>query len=114
MLVARGVRRELATAQHVFVGGEVVGGFGEGAVPLEAGQLHRCGADDAPSDILLHPKDVVDLGIVCLRPDVPPRRGLAQLGVDANAIPGAANAAIEQIARVEPASDLGRCQAAGP
>jgi len=45
-----------------------------------------------------------------LGPDVPARHRLGQLGVNANTIAGAANAAVEQIAHVEPLPDLGRRQ----
>ena len=104
------MRSIFASAQDIFIGGEVVGGFGEDAVPLEAGELDRCCCCDAPSNVILHAKDVLDLGVVGLGPDVPPRCGLTQLGVDPNAIRSAANAAFQQVARVEPAPDLGRRQ----
>src|SRR6516165_8047348 len=104
---SRSMRSIFASAQDIFIGGEVVGGFGEDAVPLEAGELDRCCCCDAPSNVLLHAKDVLDLGVVGLGPNVPPRCGLAQLGIDANTVASAANAAINQIARVEQAADLG-------
>jgi hypothetical protein len=106
--VARHVREELATAQDIFVGGEVRGGFGKDAVPLETGELYHGRSDDASGDVVLHAEDVLDLGIICFGPDVSPGRGLDQLRVDPNAIAGAANATIEQVARVEQAPDLGR------
>ena len=65
---------------------------------------------DAPSYILLYPENVFDLGVADLGPDVPARHRLGQLGVNANTIAGAANAAVEQIAHVEPLPDLGRRQ----
>src|SRR6266850_3372591 len=71
-------------------------------------ELYRCHPDNAASYVVLHAKDVLELGVVCFRPDVPARRGLCQLGVDANLIAGATNAATEQVARVELTPDLGR------
>ena len=94
------MRSIFASAQDIFIGGEVVGGFGEDAVPLEAGELDRCGTNDLPSNVLLHAENVLYLGVVGLRPDIPPSRGLAQLSVHANALPGTANTAAEQVAGV--------------
>jgi len=112
--VARRVRKELATAQYVFVGGEVLGGLGKRTVPLETGELYRCRADDASGDVVLHAEDILDLGVVRFGPDLPPGRGINQLGADANAIAGAANAALDQIPRVELAPDLGRREVPAP
>src|SRR6267378_3097117 len=53
-------------------------------------ELYRCHADNAAGDVVLHAKDVLELG------------------VDANLIAGAANAATEQVARIELTPDLGR------
>jgi hypothetical protein len=86
------MREELATAQDVFVGGEVGSGFGQHTVPLETSELHRCRADNASGDVFLHTEDILDLTVVCFGPDLPTGRGLGQLGADANAIAGAANA----------------------
>jgi len=80
------------------------------AVALEAGKLYRCRADHASGDIVLHAEDILNLGIISFGPDVPPRTGLGQLGVDADAIPGTANATAEQVMRIELATDLGRCE----
>ena len=104
------MRKDLSAGQHVFVSGEAAGGLVEGALPLEPGKLHRRGTNDAPSYILLYPENVFDLGVADLGPDVPARHRLGQLGVNANTIAGAANAAVEQIAHVEPLPDLGRRQ----
>jgi hypothetical protein len=59
------MRQELATMQNVFVSGEAVGGFGEDAIPLEAGELYRGRADDAACDVLLYAENIFDLGVVC-------------------------------------------------
>ena len=112
IVVARRVREELTTAQDVFVGGEARGGFGEGAVPLETRKLYCCRADDAAGDVVLHAEDILDLAVICFGPDLPAGRGLNQLGADANAIAGAPNAALEQVARVENAPDLRRGEGA--
>ena len=53
----------LTTAQDVFISGEVRRGLAEGTLPLEAGELRRRRADDAPGDVLLHAEDVLDLGV---------------------------------------------------
>ena len=102
------MRQGTTTAQHVFVGGEVPGGLRKDALLLEPGELYSRGADDAPGDVVLHGENVLDLGIVGFRPEEAPGRGLGQFDVDANAIAGAANAALEQVARIEQAADLGR------
>ena len=98
----------LTAAQHVFIGGKAVGGLGEDAFLLEPGELHGGRADDASGDIVLHGEDVFELGVVGFGPDMAPGRGLGQFGVDANAVARAADAAVEEIARIEQAPDLGR------
>jgi class 3 adenylate cyclase len=50
---------------------------------------------------VLHRKNVTDLGIVGFGPKVPPGCGLGQLDTDANMIPGTADAAFEQVARID-------------
>jgi hypothetical protein len=105
-----GMRIRLAAAQNIFIGSEIAGGRAEGELPLEAGELYRRGADDASGDVLLHPENVLDLGVVTLGPDVPARRRFGQLGRNTNPIAGAADAAVEQVAHVQPAPDLGRRQ----
>ena len=77
---------------------------------LEAGKLYCCCTHDTPRNIVLDTENIFDLGIVHLRPDVSSRRSLGQLGVDTNTVAGAANAAAQEIASVEPTADLGRCQ----
>ena len=99
---------ESAAAQDVFVGGEIFGGFGQDTVPFEAGHLYRGGAHDASGDIVLNAEDVFDLGVVYVGPDLLSGRGLDQLGIDADAVAGATNATLKQVARVELAPDLGR------
>src|SRR6516164_1809337 len=70
--VAGRVRHVFAPTQYVFISGEAAGRFGEGTVPFESGELYRRSADDTPCNVLLHPEDVLDLGIVGLGPDAPP------------------------------------------
>src|SRR6516162_2726468 len=101
------VREDLAAAQDVFVSDEAVCGLAEGALPLEAGELHRRRANNAPINVFLHAKDVIDLTVVGLGPDVSPGCGLAQLGSDPYTLRGAANAAFQKITRSESARDLG-------
>ena len=96
-----------AAAQDIFVGGEIFGGFGKDTIAFEAGHLDRRGAHDASGDIVLNAEDVLDLGLVYVGPDLPSGRGLGQLGIDADAVAGATNATLEQVARVE-LTDLGR------
>src|SRR5262249_30273247 len=61
VLLARRMRHELATAENVFVSGEALGWFGEGAISLEASEFYRGGADNASGDVVLHGEDVLDL-----------------------------------------------------
>src|SRR5262245_3374561 len=104
----RRTRQVLATAQNVFIGGKALGGLGECTVPLEAREPYRRRADDASGNVVLYSEDILDLGIVGFGPDVPRRCGLGQLSADAHPVAGAANAAFEQVSRVEQAPDLGR------
>jgi len=67
------VREHFTAAQHIFVGGKALGRLPEGAVELEAGELDRRRADNAPRDVFLHAEDVLDLGVVDLRPPIPPQ-----------------------------------------
>ena len=108
VIIARCMRKVISAAQHVFVGRKLFGGFGEDSFSLEAGELYRRRADDAPGDVVLHGKDVIDLGVVRFRPDVPPGCGLGQLDTDANTISGTSDIAFEQITRIEEPPDLGR------
>src|SRR5215469_16836142 len=104
------VREDVAAAQNVFVSDEAVRGLTKGAFPLEPGELYGRRADNSSGDVLLHAEDVLDLSLVGLRPNGSSGCGLDELGVDPNAVAGAADTAIEQIAHVEPASDFGRRQ----
>jgi hypothetical protein len=61
------MRQELATAQKVSVGREVFSRLREDAFPLDPGELYGGRADDAPGDIVLHGKNVFELGIVGVR-----------------------------------------------
>src|SRR5262249_42643479 len=67
----------------------VLGPDGESAVPFEAGELHRSRADEASGNVLLHIKDVINLGIIRFGPNVSPGGGMGQLDVDAKAITSA-------------------------
>ena len=102
------MRKVISAAQHVFVGRKLFGGFGEDSFSLEAGELYRRRADDAPGDVVLHRKDVLAVGIVGFGPDVNPGRGLGQFDIDPDTIAGTPDAAFEQVARIEKAPDLGR------
>src|SRR4029077_141368 len=105
------MRQELATVQYVFVGREGFCGFCKDAFSLETGQRYRSCTDDAPGDVVLYGKDVLGLGVVGFRPDMNPCRSLGQFDIDAKTIAGPANAATEQVTRIEQASDLGRRKA---
>ncbi len=114
VLVAARVRQELAAAQHVFVGREVVGGLREDAFPLEPGELHGSRADHASGDVVLHGENVLELGIIGFGPDMNAGPGLGQFDIDAKAIADAADAASEEITRIEQAPDLGRRKHSNP
>jgi hypothetical protein len=77
-----------------------------GAVSLEAGQFHRSRRHHASGNVLLHVENVLDLGIIRFGPDASSRRGLGQLHVDAEAISGAAGAAIEEVENVQHSPDF--------
>src|ERR1700736_2886514 len=102
------MRKSIATAQHVFIRRETTGRFCQSALLLEAGKLYSRYADDTLGNVILHGEDIVDLGIVCFGPDLPPGRGLGQRGGNPNPTAGAANAAVEQVTRVQKPSDLSR------
>src|SRR5208282_1314666 len=99
---------ELATAQDIFVGRKVFGGLRKDALRLEAGELDGPRADHSPGDVVLDAEDVFDFGVVGFGPDMNPRPGLGQLDINANAIAGAADAALWQIARIQQAANFGR------
>src|SRR5882672_2863478 len=106
--VTRFMRQSTTTAQNVLVRREVAGRFCQSALLLEAGKLYSRCADDALGDGVLHGENAINLGIVCVRPDEPPRRRLGQLDADPNTIARAPDAAVEQIARIQKASNFRR------
>ena len=74
---------------------------------LETGEFYSRCADDTPGDFVLHGENVVDLGIVCFRPNKPSRLRLGKFDADANAIARTTDTARKRITRVQKASDLG-------
>jgi hypothetical protein len=101
VVVACRMREGIPAAQHILISREAAGRFCQRTLPLKASQLYRRCTNDTLSDIVLHRKDVADLGIVGFAPEMPPGCGLGQLDTDANTIPGTADAAFEQVARIE-------------
>jgi hypothetical protein len=85
---------------------------GEDALLLERGEFDGHYADGAADDVSLHGEDVPELGVVAFGPDMGPRRGLRQSGGHANVVARAADAAVEEVARIEQPTDFGRW--AGP
>ena len=51
-----------------------------------AGQVDLQRDDDGVRDLVLKVKDVCEVTVVALRPEVKPRRGVDQLGVDPDAV----------------------------
>lgn len=104
--VTRVMRQRVTTAEDVLVCREVAGRFCQHALPFEAGEFDGRRADDASGDLVLHGENVVDLGIVCVRPNEASRRCLGQFDIRSNAIAHATDAAREQITRIQKASDI--------
>ena len=109
VLFACGSDRAVTTAQDVFICREAAGRLGKDALLLEPGELGSGGTDDAPRNIVLHRENVLELRVVGFRPEVPASFGIRQFNIDANAIARPADTASEEIARIEHAPDLGRC-----
>ena len=102
----------VAATQYVFIGGKAAGGLGEDALLLEAREFGSGGTNDTSRYIVLHGKDILELRVVGFRPEVTPGLGIGQFDIDTNAIAGPADTALEEIARIEHAPDLGRCDIA--
>src|SRR5262249_20320034 len=82
------------------------------ARPLELGQLEILGlkprrdtGHDVPGDLVLHGKDIFELAIVTLGPDLMPLLGIDQLSGYADAVAGAPDASLGDIAYAELAAD---------
>src|SRR5262249_21384331 len=114
------MRQCTTTPENALVRREVAGRFCQNALLLEAGELHSRCADDALGNRVLDTENVINLGIVCFRPYEPPRRRFGQLNADPNTTGSMSNAAVEQIARIQKASNFCRgafrvleCEAGG-
>ena len=70
---------------------------------------HRC--RDALGDLLLDREHVLDGSVVPLRPEMGAGRGIDELGGDAHAVAGAADAALDHVAGAERAADLAHVRA---
>jgi hypothetical protein len=100
------VREHGTTTQHVLVCREVAGRLGQNAILLEAGERHSRCAYDTFGDVVLDRENVVAFGVVRFGPHTPSGRGLGQRGADAKTIASATDAALQQILRIQQASDL--------
>ena len=68
--------------------------------------MHGKQRHDRSDDLVLDGKSVIELGIVVVGPPVRSGCGVDQLGADADAFAGAANAALQHVAHSELAPDL--------
>ena len=75
---------------------------------LRLGLVHMGHQDrnDRPGNLVLNSEDVLQLAVVTLRPTVSAGNSIDELGADADAITGAADAAFEDVAHAELAADL--------
>src|SRR5712671_2354928 len=77
-----------------------------GALPLGVGNGWRNRSSHRLSYLVLYCKDVGEIAVVALCPDVLAGLGFDQLRGDANAIGGTSHAAFQEIAHAEFAADL--------
>ena len=68
--------------------------------------MHRKHRHDPSGDLVLDGKGVFEFAIVALGPAMGAGRGVDKLGSDADAVAGAANAALQHVARAKLAPDL--------
>jgi hypothetical protein len=93
---------------HVVVGFQALRALATGALDLGRADGGLEGPDDALGDPVFEIEDVLAPALVAIGPDADGGRRLDQLGGDADAVAGDAQAALQQIAHAELASDLRR------
>ena len=62
--------------------------------------------NDRPGNLVRNSEDVLQLAVVTLGPTMSAGNGIDELGADADAIAGAADAAFENVAHAKLAADL--------
>src|SRR6476661_8808288 len=92
--------------QVVVIGQPRRGRLGERALGLGLVDVHRKHRHDPSGDFVLDRKGVLEFAIVALGPKMGTGGGVDQLGTDADAVAGAANAALQHVARAKLAPDL--------
>jgi hypothetical protein len=103
-------RQVLSSAEHVVVGFQFVGRLRGGPVPLEAADLDGQCARNVLDDVVLYSKNVGNLPVVAIRPQVDAADCIAQLHRHANTFADLANAAFDQVARPKLATELLRAR----
>ena len=92
----------LATAQHEFVGLQILRAFvTEHAASLAVREVSDERGDDLAGEFVLHREHVFDLAVVTLRPQVVAGRGLDELRRYTDPVAAFAYAALEDVAHVE-------------
>ena len=94
-----------------FPGAQVVGALRPCPLALCLAELGLDRADQCRRDFVLHGKDVFEVAVVALRPDMIARCAFDQLRCDTNAIACLAHAAFEHISHPELAGHLRGCPA---
>ncbi len=95
-------------AQVQVVGLQVVGRLGGDRLLLLRGERDAQRLGDLARDLVLHLEDVLHLAVVALRPEREVGARVDQLGVDAQAVAGAAQAAGEHVRGAQLLADLRR------
>ena len=97
---------KLAAAQEAIERLHVGGLLGLQPLPVAPAEVERQGGDDLAGHVVLHRKDVGEVAIEALRPEMAVIGGVDELGSDPNPIAGFANASLEHISDAERLADL--------
>src|SRR3979490_1098438 len=98
--------KSVSGPQVMVIGQPRRGRLGERALGLGLAHMTRKHPHDRSGDLVLNRKSVLDLAVVAPGPAMGAGGGVDQLGADADAVAGAANAALQDVARAKLAPDL--------
>jgi hypothetical protein len=113
LFVERGMEENepVSGPQVMVVGQPRRGRLGERALGLGLVHVHGKHRHDSSGDLVLDGKGVLKFAIVALGPAMGAGGGVDKLGTDADAVAGAANAALQHVARAKLTPDLSHVDA---
>ena len=91
--------------KHAFIGQHVVGLFARGHIPARRFDPAGQDSDDGGGDLILNVKNIRELAVVAIGPDVLVGAPIDQLDDHPNAVSGFSDASLEQIVGAELAGD---------